>query len=40
MPLGIAMGAVVMTMIFVHSKEVAYPLLILVGALSGFLWYR
>ena len=36
MPLGIAMGAVVMTMIFVHSKEVAYPLLILVGALSGF----
>ncbi|MFZ6752937.1 lysophospholipid transporter LplT [Undibacterium sp. Dicai25W] len=36
MPMGIAMGAVVMTMIFVHSKEVAYPLLILVGALSGF----
>ena len=36
MPLGIAMGAVVMTMIFVHTKEIAYPLLVLVGALSGF----
>ena len=36
MPLGVAMGAVVITMIFVHSKEIAYPLLILVGALSGF----
>ncbi|MFZ6849780.1 lysophospholipid transporter LplT [Undibacterium sp. RuRC25W] len=36
MPMGVAMGGVVITMIFVHSKEVAYPLLILIGALSGF----
>ena len=36
MPMGIAMGAVVITMIFVHTKEIAYPLLVLVGALSGF----
>ncbi|MFZ2999304.1 MAG: lysophospholipid transporter LplT [Undibacterium umbellatum] len=36
MPLGVAMGLVVITMIFVHSLWVAYPLLILVGALAGF----
>lgn len=36
MPLGIAMGLVVTTMILVHNVWVAYPLLILVGALAGF----
>ncbi|BBB60202.1 lysophospholipid transporter LplT [Undibacterium sp. KW1] len=36
MPLGVAMGLVVITMIFVHNIWVAYPLLILVGALAGF----
>ena len=35
-PLGIAMGVIVMLMITVHSVWVAYPLLILIGALSGF----
>jgi LPLT family lysophospholipid transporter-like MFS transporter len=35
-PLGIAMGLVVMFMIFVKSVWLAYPLLILIGALSGF----
>jgi LPLT family lysophospholipid transporter-like MFS transporter len=35
-PLGIAMGLVVMAMIFVKSVWLAYPLLILIGALSGF----
>jgi hypothetical protein len=36
MPMGIAMGLVVTTMIFVHSVWLAYPLLVLVGALAGF----
>ncbi len=36
MPLGVAMGLVVITMIFVHTIWIAYPLLILVGALAGF----
>ncbi|MFZ4529318.1 MAG: lysophospholipid transporter LplT [Undibacterium curvum] len=36
MPLGVAMGLVVTTMIFVHNIIIAYPLLILVGALAGF----
>lgn len=36
MPLGVAMGVTVMTMTFVHSIWLAYPLLILVGALAGY----
>ncbi|MEB0138058.1 MULTISPECIES: lysophospholipid transporter LplT [unclassified Undibacterium] len=36
MPVGIAMGLVVVTMIFVHSVWIAYPLLILIGILAGF----
>jgi LPLT family lysophospholipid transporter-like MFS transporter len=36
MPLGIAMGLVVMTMTMVTNVWAAYPLLILVGALAGF----
>jgi hypothetical protein len=35
-PLGIVMGIIVLAMNFVHDLEVAVPLLILVGALSGF----
>jgi hypothetical protein len=35
-PLGIAMGLVVMIMTMVHSVMLAYPLLILIGMLSGF----
>jgi LPLT family lysophospholipid transporter-like MFS transporter len=35
-PLGIAMGFIVMTMAFIHTAWLAYPLLILVGALAGF----
>jgi LPLT family lysophospholipid transporter-like MFS transporter len=35
-PLGIAMGVVVMGMTMVHSVLLAYPLLILIGVLSGF----
>ena len=35
-PLGIAMGIVVMIMTLVTSVVVAYPLLILIGVLSGF----
>lgn len=35
-PLGIAMGGIVMGMTLVHSVWLAYPLLILVGVLSGF----
>jgi hypothetical protein len=35
-PLGIAMGFVVLSMNFVHSREVAIPVLIIIGALSGF----
>jgi MFS family permease len=36
MPLGVAMGLVVMAMTMVHTVWVAYLLLILVGALSGY----
>ncbi len=35
-PMGIAMGLIVMSMVFVRWIELAYPLLILVGMLSGF----
>ncbi|MDQ1817358.1 lysophospholipid transporter LplT [Massilia sp. CCM 9210] len=35
-PLGIAMGIVVMCMTMVHSVMLAYPLLLLIGVLSGF----
>jgi len=35
-PLGIAMGLVVMCMTMVNSVALAYPLLILIGVLSGF----
>jgi MFS family permease len=36
MPLGIAMGLMVMTMTLVHTVWLAYPLLVFVGALSGY----
>ena len=36
MPFGIAMGLVVMSMTMVHTVWVAYPLLVIIGALSGF----
>jgi MFS family permease len=36
MPLGVAMGLVVITMTLVHTVWLAYPLLVLVGALSGY----
>ncbi|MGE5622174.1 MAG: lysophospholipid transporter LplT [Bacillota bacterium] len=36
MPLGVAMGVLVMTMTLVHTVWAAYPLLILIGALSGY----
>jgi hypothetical protein len=36
MPLGLAMGIIVTLMTLAHSVELAYPLLVLVGALSGF----
>ncbi|WP_334188987.1 lysophospholipid transporter LplT [Noviherbaspirillum sp.] len=36
MPLGVAMGIIVMIMTLVNSIWVAYPLLILIGALAGF----
>ncbi|HEV2612134.1 MAG TPA: lysophospholipid transporter LplT, partial [Noviherbaspirillum sp.] len=36
MPLGVAMGIIVMIMTMVNSMWVAYPLLILIGALAGF----
>lgn len=36
MPLGFAMGIIVTFMTLAHSVELAYPLLVLVGALSGF----
>jgi hypothetical protein len=36
MPCGVALGLVVLSMTMVHSLWLAYPLLILVGALSGF----
>ena len=35
-PLGIAMGLVVMSMTMVTSVAIAYPLLIIIGALAGF----
>ena len=35
-PVGILMGIVVMTMTLVHSVEVAFPLLFIIGALSGY----
>ena len=35
-PLGIAMGVIVLVMNFVHDIRLAVPLLILIGALSGF----
>ncbi|GIZ51508.1 lysophospholipid transporter LplT [Noviherbaspirillum aridicola] len=36
MPLGVAMGVIVMTMTLVKSVWVAYPLLVLIGALAGY----
>lgn len=36
MPLGVAMGLLVVMMTLVHTVSLAYPLLILVGALSGY----
>jgi LPLT family lysophospholipid transporter-like MFS transporter len=36
MPLGVAMGLIVTTMTLVHTIWLAYPLLVLVGALAGF----
>jgi MFS transporter, LPLT family, lysophospholipid transporter len=35
-PLGIAMGLIVLVMNFVHATWLAVPLLVLIGALSGF----
>ena len=35
-PLGIAMGIIVLVMNFVHGLWLAVPLLVLIGALSGF----
>lgn len=35
-PLGIAMGLIVLSMNFVHDLWIAVPLLVLIGALSGF----
>ncbi len=35
-PLGIAMGIIVLVMNFVHDIRIAVPLLIIIGALSGF----
>jgi len=36
MPLGVIMGVVVIAMTMVHTVWLAYPLLVLVGALSGY----
>jgi len=36
MPLGVGMGLIVITMTLVHSVWLAYPLLILIGALAGY----
>jgi hypothetical protein len=36
-PLGIAMGAAVIALIFIHNVWVAAPFLILLGALGGFM---
>ncbi|WP_338759169.1 lysophospholipid transporter LplT [Massilia sp. METH4] len=35
-PLGIAMGFMVMTMAFINTAAIAYPMLILIGALAGY----
>ena len=35
-PLGIAMGIIVLVMNFVHHVWIAVPLLVIIGALSGF----
>src|SRR3569832_2373035 len=35
-PLGIAMGVVVIMMTLVHTVWIAYPLLVIIGALSGY----
>jgi LPLT family lysophospholipid transporter-like MFS transporter len=35
-PLGIAMGIIVICMTMVHSVLIAYPLLLIIGILSGF----
>jgi len=35
-PVGIAMGVIVIVMIFVRSLAVAIPLMVLIGALAGF----
>ena len=37
MPLGIAMGALLVAMIFVHSLWVAVPFLVFLGALGGYI---
>ena len=36
MPMGFLMGLIVTIMVFVHSATLAYPLLVLIGALSGY----
>jgi len=36
LPLGVCMGLIVMTMTLVHDVRFAYPLLIVIGGLSGF----
>tara|TARA_R110001599_G_scaffold64023_3_gene178444 strand:+ start:13263 stop:14525 length:1263 start_codon:yes stop_codon:yes gene_type:complete len=36
MPMGVIMGLIVITMTMVHTVWLAYPLLILIGALSGY----
>jgi hypothetical protein len=36
MPLGVGMGLIVCTMTLVHTVWLAYPLLVLVGALAGY----
>jgi phosphatidylglycerophosphate synthase len=35
-PVGVVMGVMVMLMAFVHTPVIAYPMLIGIGALSGF----
>lgn len=36
MPMGVVMGFVVLTMTMVHTAWIAYPLLVVIGALSGY----
>jgi LPLT family lysophospholipid transporter-like MFS transporter len=36
MPMGVAIGVVVMSMTLVHSPWIAYGLLILIGAMAGY----